>query len=82
MLLIRATSPQTILIYGPQAKRDLAITLNAKPLDFKQFVKDYKPKKELSITNPFGVHLSCLVELIDLSEEGDTKSPLELIVYL
>ena len=68
-------------MYGPQATRDLAISSAAKLLDCKQFVKDYKPEKMLSITNPFGVNLSCLVELMELSEEeGDAKPPPELIV--
>lgn len=73
-------NPQTMPSYGPQATRDLAVSSAAKLLDCKQFVKDYRPEKGLSITNPFGVHLSCLVELMELSEEGDTKPPPELIV--
>ncbi|KAK9292110.1 hypothetical protein L1049_020068 [Liquidambar formosana] len=72
--------PQTMLSYGPQAKRDVAISAAAKLLDCKQFVKDYKPENLLSITNPSAINLSCQVELMDESDEYATNPPPELIV--
>uniref|UniRef100_A0A5B6YRI8 Zinc finger PHD-type domain-containing protein n=2 Tax=Davidia involucrata TaxID=16924 RepID=A0A5B6YRI8_DAVIN len=67
--------PQTMLSYGPQAKRDLVISSATKLLDCKQFVKNYYPEKMLLVVNPLAVHLSCEVELMEQSEEYPTNPP-------
>ncbi|GAB4855787.1 hypothetical protein Ancab_024432 [Ancistrocladus abbreviatus] len=72
--------PATMMGFGPEAKRDLAIGAATKLLDCKQFVKDYKPESRLSATNLSGTYLFCQVELLDQSEEYATNPPPELIV--
>ncbi|KAA8522643.1 hypothetical protein F0562_012996 [Nyssa sinensis] len=73
--------PQTMLGFGPQGKRDIAISSATKLLDCKQFVKDYHPEKMLSISNPLAVHLLCEVEVMEQSEECATNPPpLELLL--
>lgn len=66
--------------YVPQVTRDVAISSAEKLLDCKQFVKDYKPEKMSSISNPSTLRLSCQVELTDESEEYATSPPTELII--
>ncbi|GAB4835483.1 hypothetical protein Ancab_000392 [Ancistrocladus abbreviatus] len=72
--------PQTIMSFGPEAKRDNAISAATKLLDCKQFVKDYKPEANFSVANLSGTSLFCQVELLDQSDEYATNPPPELIV--
>ncbi|XWS29971.1 hypothetical protein CRYUN_Cryun24cG0077000 [Craigia yunnanensis] len=71
--------PQTMLSYGPDLTRNLAISSAEKLLDCKQFVKDYKYEK-LSSGNGVMVCLSCQLELVDQSEEIAPDPPPELVV--
>lgn len=74
--------PQTMLSYGTEATRELAISSAEKLLDCKQFMKDYKPEKTSSSKNPSFICLSCQVELIDQSEEDAWIPPPAEIVIL
>ena len=69
--------PQTMVINGHQARRDVAISSAEKLLDCKHFVKDYRVE---SITNSSAICLSCEVELIDESEDSAINPPPELII--
>ncbi|XVF60940.1 hypothetical protein PTKIN_Ptkin08bG0088500 [Pterospermum kingtungense] len=71
--------PQTMLSYGPDLTRNIAISSAQKLLDCKQFVKDYKHEK-LSSGNGAMVCLSCQLELVDHSEETAPDPPPELVV--
>ncbi|KAK1587373.1 hypothetical protein Q3G72_012214 [Acer saccharum] len=72
--------PQTMLSYGTEATRELAISSAEKLLDCKQFMKYYKPDKASPIKNSSLICLSCEVEVIEQSEEDATDPPPELIV--
>ncbi|XP_052196733.1 PHD finger protein At1g33420 isoform X2 [Diospyros lotus] len=77
--------PQTMLNYGPQANRDVAISSATKILDCKQFVKDYSsPEKKLESENPFVIQLWCGVEIAGgenwEEKEAVTDVPLERLV--
>lgn len=72
--------PQTMLNYGPEATRDLAMSSAAKLLDCKQFMKDYKPEKKSLINDPYMICLSCQPELVDQLEENAPDPPPELII--
>lgn len=72
--------PQTMLNYGPEAIRDLAISSATKLIDCKQFVKDYKPEKTSSINDSYTIRLSCQLELMDPSEDNVPDPPSEIIV--
>lgn len=71
--------PQTMLSYGPDETRNLAISSAQKLLDCKQFVKDYKHEK-LSSGNGVMVCFSCQLEIVDHSEETAPDPPAELVV--
>ncbi|KAK8673691.1 hypothetical protein V6N13_112009 [Hibiscus sabdariffa] len=71
--------PQTMLSYGPDLTRNLAISSAEKLLDCKQFVKDYEHDKPSS-GNGVVVCLSCQLELVDQSEEIVPDPPAELVV--
>ncbi|GAB2277246.1 hypothetical protein Dimus_011953 [Dionaea muscipula] len=78
--------PQTMMRFGPETKRNLALSLATKLLDCKHFVKDYKPESALSDANPSATLLFCQLELVDNSEEGgggggySVNPPPELVV--
>lgn len=73
--------PQTMLAYGTEATRDLAISSAEKLLDSKQFLKVYNPETLYpSNKNSSMIYLSCDVELMDQSEENAPDPPPELIV--
>lgn len=72
--------PQTMLGFGPEAKRDVVLRAASRLLDCKQFVKDYKPETMLSHEDPSSMLLLCQVKLLDQSGEHATKPPPELIV--
>ncbi|KAJ0041362.1 hypothetical protein Pint_27565 [Pistacia integerrima] len=72
--------PQTMVNYGPEAMRDLAISSADKLLDCKQFMKDYYPEVISSIKEVSEICLSCELEVMDLSEENALDPPSELIV--
>uniref|UniRef100_A0A2P2MM47 Uncharacterized protein MANES_13G153700 n=1 Tax=Rhizophora mucronata TaxID=61149 RepID=A0A2P2MM47_RHIMU len=72
--------PRTMVLYGPEATRALSIGSAEKLLDCKQFVKDYKPEKALSIMNPLALCLNCEVETLDQSEGNGPGTPPELLI--
>ncbi|OMO50798.1 Zinc finger, PHD-type [Corchorus capsularis] len=71
--------PQTMLSYGNDLTRNLAISSAEKLLDCKQFVKDYMHEK-LSVRNEAVVCLVCHLELVDQPEEVAPNPPAELLV--
>ncbi|GMG99877.1 hypothetical protein Nepgr_001717 [Nepenthes gracilis] len=72
--------PQTMMRFGPDVKRDFAVSAAMKLLDCKQFVKDYKPETALPDGKISAIYLFCRVELLDQSEEYVTNPPPELVV--
>ncbi|XP_044500552.1 PHD finger protein At1g33420 isoform X1 [Mangifera indica] len=72
--------PQTMVNYGPEATRELAISSAEKLLDCKQFMKDYYPEVISSIKEVSEICLSCELQVMDLSEENTLFPPSELIV--
>lgn len=71
--------PQTMVSYRPQKTRELALSAATKLLDCKQFVRDYYKVDKTAIINPFAIHLSCVVELVDHPKDY-TAPPPEIIV--
>ncbi|KAL9248164.1 hypothetical protein vseg_021519 [Gypsophila vaccaria] len=71
--------PQTMVNYGPEAKRDHALSAASRLLDCKQFVKDYAPEATLSLDDPSVMYLICKVELPEQYEEHFSSLPPELI---
>ncbi|KAJ9171057.1 hypothetical protein P3X46_019107 [Hevea brasiliensis] len=72
--------PRTMVSYGTEATRDLAIGSAEKLLDCKQFVKEYMAEKVFQITNPPVICISCDVEIMDQTEENAPNYPPELVV--
>ncbi|KAF2283147.1 hypothetical protein GH714_043477 [Hevea brasiliensis] len=72
--------PRTMVSYGTEATRDLAIGSAEKLLDCKQFVKEYMAEKVSQITNPPVICISCDVEIMDQTEENAPNYPPELVV--
>eukprot|EP00262_Sarcandra_glabra_P021960 TRINITY_DN9486_c0_g1_i1.p1 TRINITY_DN9486_c0_g1~~TRINITY_DN9486_c0_g1_i1.p1 ORF type:complete len:276 (-),score=44.53 TRINITY_DN9486_c0_g1_i1:63-890(-) len=64
--------------YKPQAIRDVSHSSAAKLLDCKQFVKDYE-SDQMVVINPFGIKISCQVELVDHPKDY-TAPPPELLI--
>ncbi|KAK9692017.1 hypothetical protein RND81_09G235400 [Saponaria officinalis] len=79
LLYEQVLHPQTMVNYGPEAKRDHALSAASRLLDCKQFVKDYAPETTLSLDDPSVMYLICKVELPELFEEHVSSPPLELI---
>ncbi|KAE8689221.1 RING/FYVE/PHD zinc finger superfamily protein isoform 2 [Hibiscus syriacus] len=71
--------PQTMLSYGPDLTRNLAISSAEKLLDCQKFVKDYEHEKPTSGNGAVVCH-SCQLELVDQSEEITPDPPAELVV--
>ncbi|KAL9269842.1 PHD finger protein-like protein [Drosera capensis] len=72
--------PQTMIAFGPEARRDLALSAATKLLDCKQFVKDYNPDASFLDAELPSTFLFCQLVLLDHSEEYSTNPPPELIV--
>ncbi|KAJ4839485.1 hypothetical protein Tsubulata_030722 [Turnera subulata] len=73
--------PRTMVSYGTEATRALAISSAEKLLDCKQFVKNYNPEQMSSVTDPpTAIFLSCDVKITDELEGNSPDLPPELIV--
>uniref|UniRef100_A0A6P3YWD0 PHD finger protein At1g33420-like n=1 Tax=Ziziphus jujuba TaxID=326968 RepID=A0A6P3YWD0_ZIZJJ len=72
--------PQTMSSHIPLTTRVRAVSSAEKLLDCKQFVKNYKLEKVLTINKPSTICLSCDVELMDESEDCVANPPPEFIV--
>ncbi|XP_050233763.1 PHD finger protein At1g33420-like [Mercurialis annua] len=72
--------PKTMVSYGTESTRELAIGSAEKLLDCKQFVKEYMVQKIPSTINLPYISLLCNVEITDETEEKTPKELPELIV--
>lgn len=74
--------PQTMVKFGPEGRRECALSAASKLLDCKQFVKNYKPETTSPLVNSSAIYLFCQVEFpVHLSEEQVMRPPPELIAF-